>query len=339
LERRALVDFVVCTWNNREIIVDTLEGIACQSLKEFTCTVVDDCSTDGTPEFVQERFPWVEVVRKEKNSGPSPSRNIGLARGQAKYVAFMDSDVRLDPDWAEQQTRLLDSDPNIGVACGKLLYSPAPQILYGAYGTMNRFGVAWDGGLREPAERFQTERRCLWANTTALMARRSLTEVMGGFDGAMFTMFEDTDFGWRANLFGFQVVFNPVAIAVHQVHGSLNPTTMNRRLLYLVWRNRIRSILINYEALNLVRYVAPFLILSGADALVHGPLKPKVSALWWNIKMLGDTLKRRRFVQQNRTVRDRELWPMFEKRIRGPGYFVFAAPAERSGTASADSAV
>jgi GT2 family glycosyltransferase len=333
------VDFVVCTWNNREIIADTLEGIARQSLKDFTCTVVDDCSTDGTPEFVQERFPWVEVVRKEKNSGPSPSRNIGLARGRAKYVAFMDSDVRLDPEWAEQQTRLLNDKPKIGVACGKLLYSPAPKILYGAYGTMNRFGVAWDGGAREPAESFQTERRCLWANTTALMARRSLTDVMGGFDGAVFTMYEDTDFGWRANLFGFEVVFNPAAVAVHQVHGTLDPAAMNHRLLYLVWRNRFRSILINYELLNLLRYAAPFAILSTADALAHGPLKPKFSALCWNVKMLGDTLKRRRFVQRNRTVRDRELWPMFEKRIRGPGYFVFAAPATRSETASADSAV
>jgi GT2 family glycosyltransferase len=334
------VDFVVCTWNNRDIISPTLHGIARQTVKDFTCTVVDDCSTDGTIELVQDRFPWVRVVRKEKNSGPSPSRNIGLARGQAEYVVFMDSDVTLAPDWAEQQIRLLESRPSTGIACGKLLYSPFPQILYGAYGTMSRYGVAWDGGSREPAESFQDVRRCLWANTTALMARRSMTDVMGGFDGAMFTMFEDTDFGWRANLFGYEVICNPAAVAVHQVHGTLNPTAMNRRLVYLVWRNRLRSILVNYEAFNILRYAVPFVVMSVADAAVHGPWREKFSALWWNVKMFRDTMQRRQFVQRSRTVPDRCLWPLFEKRLRGPGYFVFAAgtePNERS--APADSAV
>jgi len=319
------VDYVVCTWNNREIVGSTLEGIARQTLKAASCTVVDDCSTDGTRAFVRENFPWVRVVKKERNSGPSPSRNIGLEQGRGEYVVFMDSDVSLEPDWAEQQVRLMESDTRIGVACGKLLYSPMPQILYGAYGTMNRYGVAFDGGMREPAERFRDPQRCLWANTTALMARRSMTDRMGGFDGAMFTMFEDTDFGWRANLFGYHVVFNPAAVAVHQVHGTLNPAKMNRRLVYLVWRNRLRSVLVNYQAVNVVRYVAPFAVLSLADAIVYGPAREKLSALWWNVKMLPDTLKRRRFVQRGRTVRDRELWPLFEGRMRGPGYFVFAA--------------
>jgi len=193
---------------------------------------------------------------------------------------------------------------------------------------MSRYGVAWDGGSREPAEGFQGVRRCLWANTTALMTRRSMTDAMGGFDGAMFTMFEDTDFGWRANLFGYEVICNPAAVAVHRVHGTLNPASMNRRLVYLVWRNRLRSILVNYEAFNLFRYAAPFLVMSVADAAVYGPWYEKFSALWWNVKMLRDTLKRRRFVQRNRTVADRQLWPLFEKRLRGPGYFVFAAGTE-----------
>jgi GT2 family glycosyltransferase len=340
VDNQPIVDFVVCTWNNREIVSRTLDGIARQTIKDFTCTVVDDCSTDGTVEFVRDRFPWVEVVRKPKNSGPSPSRNIGLEHGRAQYVVFMDSDVTLEPDWAEQQIRLLESRPGAGIACGKLLYSPFPQILYGAYGTMSRYGVAWDGGSREPAESFREMRRCLWANTTALMARRSMTDAMGGFDGAMFTMFEDTDFGWRANLFGYDVVSNPAAVAVHQVHGTLNPTSMNRRLMYLVWRNRLRSIFVNYEAFNILRYAIPFLMMSVADAAVYGPRREKFSALWWNIRMFRDTLRRRRFVQRNRTVRDRQLWALFEKRLRGPGYFVFAAgaqPGER--TQHADSAI
>src|SRR5262250_2301978 len=126
-KRTLRLDFVVCTWNNRDIIGQTLDGIARQTVRDFTCTVVDDCSTDGTPDFIREHYPWVEVVGKEENSGLAPSRNIGLERARGDYVIFMDSDVILEPDWAEQQIRLLDARPHIGIACGKLLYSPLPR--------------------------------------------------------------------------------------------------------------------------------------------------------------------------------------------------------------------
>ena len=170
-----LVDFVVCARNNRGIISSTLEGIARQTVKEFTCTLVDDLSTDGTPELVRERFPWVEVVVKDKHTGPSPSRNIGLSRGSAKFIVFLDSDATLDPRWTEAQIEFMNSDPTIGIACGKLLYAPLPEILYAAYGAMNRYGVGWDGGRAQPAARFTEPRRCLWANTTAMMVRRDVT--------------------------------------------------------------------------------------------------------------------------------------------------------------------
>ena len=134
----ALIDFVVSTRNNRAIIVPTLEAIARQTIERFTCTVVDGCSSDGTPDLVRERFPWVRVVVKESDSGPSNSRNIGFRQGAAEYAAFVDSDIVLDPRWAEQQVEMLKSDRSIAITGGKLLHSEKPGTLYAAYGVMPR---------------------------------------------------------------------------------------------------------------------------------------------------------------------------------------------------------
>jgi GT2 family glycosyltransferase len=318
--RTPVVDFVVCSRNNRDIIGSTLEAISRQTVRDFTCTVVDGRSTDGTAAFVRERFPWVEVVVKDEDDGPSRSRNIGWRRGSAPLVVLVDSDVTLEPAWTETQIRLVESDDRIGIVGGKLLYSRQPELLYAAYGAMSRYGIGWDGGRAEPEHHFTEVRPCLWINSSAMMLRRQLLNTIGGFDDAMFLGCEDADLGWRANLFGWRVLFNPAASAMHEVHGTLDPKAMSARLVHLIWRNRLRSALVNYEPGSLLRYTAVFTLLSAVDAVLRAPRLPKLAALWWNIRRLADTWSRRHWVQRHRVLRDRDLWPLFCFGLRGPGY-------------------
>jgi GT2 family glycosyltransferase len=227
--------------------------------------------------------------------------------------------VILNPDWAEAQIRLMRSDEKIGIAGCSLLYSGNTELLYASHGIMSRYGIGWDGGRAEPASSFRRVRPCLWANTSALMARRKLLEELGGFDDAMFLGCEDSDLGWRSNIFGWRVVSNPEAVAVHMMHGTLDPGRLKGQLLYLIWRNRLRSALVNYQPLSLMRYTAVFLLLSVADAVVRGPRREKFSALLWNARHVRDTWSRRRYVQSRRVIRDRDLWPLFQYGFRGPG--------------------
>jgi len=314
------VDFVVCSRNNRGIIESTLDAIARQTVRNLTCTLVDARSTDGTVEFVRRAYPWVRVVVKREDDGPSHSRNIGWRQGTAPLVALVDSDVVLASDWVEEQARLMQSDAHVGIVGGKLLYSRQPELLYAAYGVMSRYGIGWDGGRAEPADRFTEVRRCLWVNSSAMMIRRAMLDVVGGFDDAMFLGCEDADIGWRANLLGWRVLFNPAATATHEIHGTLDPSTMSRRLVHLIWRNRLRSALVNYELGSLLRYTSVFSMLCAVDAIVRSPRRPKLTALLWNVQRLADTWRRRRWVQRRRVVRDRDLWPLFCYGVRGPGY-------------------
>lgn len=314
------VDFVVCAYNNRDTIGATLESIARQTVQDRTCCVVDGRSTDGTPDYVRAYFPWVRVVVKEKNDGPAGGRTIGYQLATAPYIIYVDSDVTLEPDWTEQQLRFFDSHPAAGLLCGKLLYAPIPAMLHTAYGAMNRFGVGWDGGIGRPADSFTEPIRCVWANTSAVAVRREMMDQMGAFDVDLYGYHEDSDFGWRANLFGYGVFSNPAAVATHRVHGTPDPTVRNEGQIYLIWRNRFRSTLVNYELGSLLRYYVPYLALSIGNAIIRPPRRAKFRAFWWNIVHLPGTLARRRFVQKNRTVRDRELWPLFERGLFGPGY-------------------
>jgi hypothetical protein len=205
----------------------------------------------------------------------------------------------------------------VDIACGKLVYASRPELLNAAFGAMNRFGVAWDAGVGDPAARYDHPRPCLWASTSAVAIRRSAVASIGGFDEAMFAAHEDCDFGWRANLLGYRVVFNPDAVAMHNVHGTFRG---NVRMAHLLYRNRLRSALVNYEAVHVAQYVGAYLLMAVADIVVRGPRMAKISALAWNARNLRDTLRRRAEVQSKRIVRDRDLWSLFETGVRGPGY-------------------
>jgi GT2 family glycosyltransferase len=336
-----LVDFVVCTRNDRASIGATIDSIAAQTVGPVTCTIVDGLSKDGTVEFVRERYPWVRVRIKETDSGPADSRNIGQSLGSAEFVAFLDSDVTISPDWAAAQIALFRSRPSVGMAGGKLLYPPLPGVLYSAHGVMSHYGVGWDGGRAQPAASFDEVIRCVWVNSASMFVRRSLLERMGAFDVGMYLGCEDSDIGWRANLFGAEVVFNPKAVAEHHMHGVTDASAIDTAVapgfrseamtsrLYYIWRNRFRSILVNYEMGSLLRYTLPFVALSIADATLKPPRGIKWRAIWWSVTHLKDTLARRRWVQSHRTVRDSELRPLFCSALRGPGYAFFPHEGHR----------
>ncbi len=324
MEHTPQITFVVPVRNNRTVVGKTLESIQAQTVRDFACFVIDGGSEDGTTDFVRKEFPWTQVVCKVSDSGPAASRSIGLRASASPFTALIDSDVSLDPNWAEIQLKLMRQRESIGIAGSLLLYRKHPTILCASYGAMNRYGVSWDGGQGEPANVHSELRRCLWANTSAILVRRALVERSGVFDDIMFAAGEDSDFGWRANICGFQVVCNPAAIAVHDVHGTFNPRQERERILYLLRRNRIRSLLVNYQRTSLLRYGVVYLALSCVELAFRRERRPLLQAILWNIRHLSGTIRRRSEVQRSRRTPDSELWHLFEKGFRGPGGDVMA---------------
>jgi GT2 family glycosyltransferase len=318
---KADVDVIICTRNNREIISATLKALEGQTVRPNACTVVDGNSADGTRELIYSNFPWVKIIRKEEDSGPAASRNIGLKGCSGDYVIFLDSDVVLMPDWIEQQVAFLNSSKSTALACGKLLDSSQPDLLDAAYCAMNRYGVVWNGGLGQPADSFRMPKRCVSCTSSAMIARKEAMDRIGEFDEVMFACHEDSDLCWRANILGYTVFFNPAAVGVHRKHGTMNACTMGDNIRSLLWRNRLRSNLVNYELSSLLRYGSVFVLFSILDAIAFSPRRPKLWGLAWNVTHLRDTLRRRRIVQLQRRLRDRDLWFLFESGLRGPGRF------------------
>lgn len=90
---------------------------------EAPVIVVDNGSSDGTPELVRDHFPHVDVVELGKNHG-SVARNIGLELAVTPYVAFADDDSWWAPGALERVVEVFETYPRLGVLAGRVVVGP-----------------------------------------------------------------------------------------------------------------------------------------------------------------------------------------------------------------------
>jgi rhamnopyranosyl-N-acetylglucosaminyl-diphospho-decaprenol beta-1,3/1,4-galactofuranosyltransferase len=100
LKQRPRVIAVVVTWNRRDLLAESLAGITAQTRRPDAVVVVDNASTDGTPDLMAADFPAVELVRIDTNTGGAGGFSVGLTRAlalRADLVWLMDDDTVPEP--------------------------------------------------------------------------------------------------------------------------------------------------------------------------------------------------------------------------------------------------
>ena len=172
-EMSQAVSVVVITRNRKSLLERALSSVLSQTLKELEIIVVDDGSTDGTREWMED-FSARHAVKYIYNTdglGGNHVRNIGIRAASGKYSALLDDDDEWLPGKTEKQFRLLESDPETGVAsCGRLArYDDGRD-------------EAEDPSLLPEGDLRETIFTDLHFTSSRLMIRRSLLEEAGLFD-------------------------------------------------------------------------------------------------------------------------------------------------------------
>ncbi len=306
------IDIIICCRNNADIISRCMDSIACQTSKNFNCIAVDDQSKDGTLEILKKKYPWVRVIEKPEWTGPSHSRNIALGSSRSEYIATLDSDVQLDKDWIKEQLRLM-KDGTTGIGASKILYSWDKRRINSCGGSITKLGFGFDINSGLGKENGTQKKAVLYGHSAAMIVRRKMLEEIGNFDETYFYGNEDTDIGWRANMAGWKVVFNPRALAYHDENSTIRK--MSRSVAFHGTKNRIRSLIKNYSFMNIAKYMPIHVFLILGKTVMSSNKEARLHALLWNLLHLPSTLKARRSVQKTRKIRDTELMRLFSRRL------------------------
>jgi GT2 family glycosyltransferase len=320
------VTAVVLTYNGRELLDQMLPTLLAQRYTDFEALVVDDGSTDDTVAHLRERWPQIHVIANPRNVGVAASLNRGVQGAQGEYVALLNNDLELDPEWLGALVDTLDRHPHAVAATGKLLDFHNREAIEAAGDLMRWSGMsdhrgqgARDGtDYEEPAAVFSP---CAGA---ALYRRAAFTDV-GLFDEDFFAYLEDVDWGFRAQLAGYTFRYEPTAVAYH-MRGATTGRQVGR-FTALQRRNSLLVVLKDYPAPALARHlpkVLAFQAISLYASLRDGILAAHLRALAGSLRLLPRMLRKRRAIQRGRRVSVAQL-----DAVMAPEVYAGATLAER----------
>lgn len=118
------ISIVVCTYNAKDDLKECLDSLEKQDFKDFNIVIVDDSSTDGTFEFLQDfkarTVLHVSVVTNSTNLGVAGARNIGIQHATGEITAFIDADSTADPRWISELVNIYDKK-DVAAVGGRIL--------------------------------------------------------------------------------------------------------------------------------------------------------------------------------------------------------------------------
>lgn len=93
MTKEYIVSFVILTRNRKNELKEALESVITQDYSGKEIIVVDNHSSDGSPQMVKEYFPQVRLVELERNTGVCGGRNIGIRNSRGEIIIFLDDDA------------------------------------------------------------------------------------------------------------------------------------------------------------------------------------------------------------------------------------------------------
>jgi len=256
---------VVPHWNRRDLLQTLLANLAEQT-RTFDEIIVVDNGSDDDSVLVAERA-GARVVRLERNLGFAAAVNRGVEKANADWIAILNNDVTLAPDWLAQLLTAAEKEQAC-FATGKTLRAGDSSRIDGAFDAISRGACAYRCGSGKPDAPFWNEsRRIRMAPMTAALFRRRLFEEIGLLDEGFESYLEDVDFGIRCAIGDRWGVYVPAAVAHHQ--GSSTWGQWNKYSVRLIARNQLLLSAKYFSGLPRWPAVAGQL-LWGLVALCHG---------------------------------------------------------------------
>jgi len=318
------VSILIVNWNGKVHLETCLLSLSKITYKNTEVVVVDQGSSDGSVEFLKEKYKKVKVVKLKENVGFAQGNNIGLSQTKGEYVLLLNNDTKVEPNFLEPLVQAMQKKA-VAVVQPKICFWNKKEI-QSAGSFMTTTGFLYHRGYGANIKKYNTKDEIFSANGACMLIKKKVAENLGLFDQEYFAYFEETDFCWRVWVSGYKVIYEPRSVIYHK-GGETSKTFANSYVQYLSFRNRLNAILKNISfgclliifpihiCLMVINVIA--FLFKGKFTHAYGVIK----ALFWNIKNLPETLKKRNNIQKARKVGDRALFAACLKNPKLSYYF------------------
>ena len=306
---------IIVNHNGLPHLKKCLPSIFRQHYPDYEVILVDNASSDGSIEFLAREFPQLVVIRNKENLGYTGANNAGFKQATGKYVAVLNPDTEVEPNWLKELVIALEEDQFAAMATPKILLMDNPEKINACGNDITFTGLTFCRGHDQQAESYQEPEIVSAVSGAAFVIRRCILDQIGGFDENLFMYYEDTDLSLRAMLAGYKCLFVPKSIIYHQYAFRFPPGKcfyQERNRYYSLFKTlRWQTFIVLLPELLISEFLAwGYAFLVGTDHI-----KSKYRSWAWLIQNRDQILMARQHTQRLRQVDDRTLLNCFTYRL------------------------
>ena len=213
---------VIPVYNQVDLTRQCLEALVENTTDvEYEVVIVDNGSTDSTPQLLAALEGDVKVLRNSENRGFVEACNQGAEVAEGKYLVFLNNDTLPRAGWLREMVNLAEEDPSVGAVGAKLIYPDGRLQEAGAIIWSD--GTGWNYGRGDDPQQpqYNKVREVDYCSGACLLVRRDLFQHLGGFDTRYSpAYYEDTDLCFSLRRLGFRVLYQPRAEVIHYEGGT-----------------------------------------------------------------------------------------------------------------------
>ena len=298
------VTIIIANWNGQFFLPTCLKALSAQTFTDFEVLVIDNGSTDGSVDTLQNDWPEVRLIQLESNQGFAAANNQGAKLAAGEWVAFLNNDAYPEPGWLTALLASAQAHPGCTAFSSRILLVDPPNLLDSTGDIYHISGNAWHRGYRHEAQDFNPPHGDVFsACAAAALYRKADFLASGGFDEDYFAYMEDIDLGFRLRLNNLFTHYVPDAVVRHV--GSATAGIESEFTVYHVHRNLVWCYVTNMPGGYLWLYL-PVHLISALIFMVyyakHGLGKPYLKAKWDALVGLKVAIHKRKHVQSQRKV-------------------------------------
>ncbi|MHC5309893.1 glycosyltransferase family 2 protein [Myroides sp. LJL116] len=241
----------ILNYNGEALLKQFLPSVVKYS-PQATIYVIDNNSTDNSLEVLQQEFPEVKIIQNQDNYGYAGGYNIGLKQIEEPYLALVNSDIEVTPNWLDPILELWENSPNTAIIQPKILDYKNPEYFEYAGaggGFIDKYGFPFTRGrifdtIEKDMGQYNDIADIFWASGACFFIRTSVFWELKGFDTDFFAHQEEIDLCWRAHHLGYKTQYCGLSTVYHLGGATLG--YQNPQKTYLNFRN---SLLMMYKNL------------------------------------------------------------------------------------------
>lgn len=309
---------LILTYNAEgDLLERCLESVANQSAAQLgmisEILVVDngsDANHRATVASICKRFDLARVVQLDRNYGFSGGINRGLAEVHSPTVLILNNDTVVAPGCIETLVKAIGTSSERCVAViPKLKFLDRPHVIDAIGNAVNEFGAAFNVGIGQfDIGQYDSDTTCFGACFAAgLFKTKAFSEEMvGKLDEKYFLYYEDVDWNWRANLFGFSTELAPSAEVFH-VHSGSTRALGHGFKHRLIERNFIATTTKNFSPAKAWYCLTRRLFAHGVNVIRRHYWRESLWVIGQTLWRLPSYLLARKKIQARRLVSDEQV--------------------------------